>query len=353
MNLIDQNENLKDLIYEIPGMFYLCHPCQENTINFTQKTTKAANASVDNINTNSTLTPTPITTIVTRSPKQTPVPSPTKITTDLSSDISIPSLRRRSKSLPTDPRDLSLPRIPITPIVIVDNNNEKTNRNLDDFNHLGRTDFMKKRFLREIENNTKLTSKSTAPEQSDKSKDLNKTHNTPPTCRFYVKGKCKHGIRGKNCQYNHPKACPKLMKYGNKGPRGCNAGANCAQFHPRMCSSSITSGACFNIQCTFAHVKGTKIMPKKSDPPPKNHSDTNDSVDFLKILDNFRLQMISFINESLKPPPQAHPAQEASKLDNQQRYQPQVTIPPSHHKRNQNFSQLNQPLNPNLWMMHH
>ena len=169
-------------------MFYLCQPCQENTINFPNKTTKAANASVDKANTNSTQTP-KTTTIVTDSPKKTPVFSPTKITTDLTSDTSIPSLRRRSRSLPTIPRDLLQPRIPLTPNVTVDNNNEKTNRNLDDVNHLGRTDFMKKIFLREIDNNTKITSKSTAPEQSEKSKDLNKTRNTPPTCRFYVKGK--------------------------------------------------------------------------------------------------------------------------------------------------------------------
>eukprot|EP00111_Clytia_hemisphaerica_P024406 TCONS_00072005-protein len=109
-------------------------------------------------------------------------------------------------------------------------------------------------------------------------------NNTPPTCRFYMKGKCKHDICGKNCQYTHPKACPKLMKEGNKGPRGCNAVTNCAQFHPRMSSSSIKSGTCFNIHCTFAHIKGTRSMLKKSDLPTKNHRETNDSLDFLKIL---------------------------------------------------------------------
>eukprot|EP00111_Clytia_hemisphaerica_P023330 TCONS_00068659-protein len=33
INLIDQDEELRDLIYQIPGMFYLCQHCQENTIN--------------------------------------------------------------------------------------------------------------------------------------------------------------------------------------------------------------------------------------------------------------------------------------------------------------------------------
>ena len=56
-------------------------------------------------------------------------------------------------------------------------------------------------------------------------------------CRFYQKGKCKHGLRGKNYQYQHPKACTKLMKYGNKNPRGCSAGSKCLDYHPRLCAS--------------------------------------------------------------------------------------------------------------------
>ena len=207
---------------------------------------------------------------------------------------------------------------------------------------------MKKRFLRELENNTTLTSEINTDLQpsdkinylhethitsqpSDESKDFHEsnfsfqpsevpkdlhenhitiqssedsnntkeTHITRPTCRFYMKSKCKHGIRGKNCAYDHPKACSKLMKHGNKAPMGCNAGTNCTQFHPRMCSSSIKFGTCFNNLCTFAHVKGTK---RKPEPTKTNDRDRNDSTDFLKILDNFRLQMIAFINESLKPP---------------------------------------------------
>ena len=237
---------------------------------------------------------------------------------------------------------------------------------------------MKKRFLRELENNTTLTSETITDSQlsdntkdlqenhitsqlsdeandlqvthttfqssespknlqethitfqaSEDSNDMQETHKTRPACRFYMKGKCKHSIKGKKCAYDHPKACPKLMKHGNKAPMGCNAGTRCPQFHPRMCSSSIRNGTCFNNLCTFAHVKGTKRQPE----PAKTKSDTNqnDSTDFLKILDNFRLQMIAFINESLKPPhrnqilQQPHPVQTTSKTLGHHLY-PQVSF---------------------------
>ena len=57
MNLIDQDEKLRDLIYQMPGMFYLCQHCQENTINFPHKTTTEDVNNV-NVNINSAQTPT-------------------------------------------------------------------------------------------------------------------------------------------------------------------------------------------------------------------------------------------------------------------------------------------------------
>ena len=76
-------------------------------------------------------------------------------------------------------------------------------------------------------------------------------------CRHYKKGKCKHGRKGDGCQFSHPKPCRKLMEHGIKGPRGCKGGCN--NFHPRMCSNSIRKGECLNNQCTYVHMKGTKI----------------------------------------------------------------------------------------------
>ena len=57
-------------------------------------------------------------------------------------------------------------------------------------------------------------------------------------CRFYQQGNCKHGRKGLDCPFDHPKACRKLLKYGNKGT-GCKDGSKCINFHPRMCSNSI------------------------------------------------------------------------------------------------------------------
>jgi len=113
-----------------------------------------------------------------------------------------------------------------------------------------------------------------------------------------MKGKCKHGLKGRDCQYIHPKACTKLLKFGNKQPRGCNQGTACENFHPRMCSLSIKRGECFNNSCTFTHVKGTK----RQQAPKKHNNLEEETQDFRKILDNFRTEIISLVNNCLQTP---------------------------------------------------
>ena len=59
-----------------------------------------------------------------------------------------------------------------------------------------------------------------------------------PLCPHYKRGICRHGISGRSnggCSKAHPKACPKLLQFGIRGPRGCT-GVNCNRFHPRMCT---------------------------------------------------------------------------------------------------------------------
>ena len=111
---------------------------------------------------------------------------------------------------------------------------------------------------------------------------------------FTKKESVNMALQVKNCRFKHPKICTKLLRHGNKSPKGCNAGTKCNMFHPRMCSSSIRKGECFNTNCTFTHVKGTKRNPVL-----KNHANTQQPLDFLKILDNFRTEMISMINTNL------------------------------------------------------
>ena len=167
-----------------------------------------------------------------------------------------------------------------TPNVIIA---QQTNETLEG---LGRTNFLKIKRQRETENDAKLSSENT----TNKDNFSDET----PVCNFYKKGKCKHGIKGKNCQFKHPKVCTKLLKHGNKSPKGCSAGTKCTMFHPRMCLSSIRKGECFNLDYTFTHVKGTKRNPSNN-----QSNNTQQTQDFLKLLDNFRTEMIAMISNNL------------------------------------------------------
>ena len=187
--------------------------------------------------------------------------------------------------------------LPVTPNVIIANQNPSSLTQ-----YTGRTEFMRNKFRREQENKLMLSSEDTR--HADKSREVGSNdekindqneRTTSQICRFYKKGTCKHGLKGRGCPYTHPKACPKLLKFGNKAPKGCNQGAKCPNFHPRMCSSSIRRGECFNETCTFTHVKGTKRKPTQN-----NSNDRQGPVDFLKILDNFRKEMILLINNNLQ-----------------------------------------------------
>ena len=81
-------------------------------------------------------------------------------------------------------------------------------------------------------------------------------------CKFYKNGTCKHGLKGKECNYTHPKMCRNFTQHGTQHPRGCNLGIKCKDFHPKMCFDSLRKGECFSESCRFAHVKGTKRQPE-------------------------------------------------------------------------------------------
>ena len=94
------------------------------------------------------------------------------------------------------------------------------------------------------------------------------------TCRFYRNGTCKHGVSGRNCEFEHPKMCEKLLKHGTRQPHGCNQGRKCEKFHPKMCPTSINKQECFDSKCRLRHVRGTKREKgkekKKADTKPKD-----------------------------------------------------------------------------------
>ena len=98
--------------------------------------------------------------------------------------------------------------------------------------------------------------------QSDKKAKISKI------CKFYKQGTCKHGLRGKNCKFDHPVACKKLLTHGNRTPEGCSLGTKCKNYHPKMCPSSLKKKECYRATCKLVHVTGTKR--KKAESENKN-----------------------------------------------------------------------------------
>ena len=109
----------------------------------------------------------------------------------------------------------------------------------------------------------------TIDDKSD-SDQLFPTHNTTESvksqtiCKFFQSGKCKHGMKGKECKFTHPNTCSKYTQYGTRQPRGCNLGKKCSDFHPTMCINSLRKGECFSQSCKFNHIKGTKRHPPQN-----------------------------------------------------------------------------------------
>ena len=85
-------------------------------------------------------------------------------------------------------------------------------------------------------------------------------------CYKYKRGTCPHGmsgnklVDGNKCKYEHPRLC----KYFNTSSKGCMNGASCTFFHPILCKFSVKQRLCTNINCKFAHLKGTaREAPKE------------------------------------------------------------------------------------------
>lgn len=78
-------------------------------------------------------------------------------------------------------------------------------------------------------------------------------------CKFYRNGNCRYGRTGKNCRYQHPKCCQRLLNHGPHSSQGCKLKNKCPLFHPTLCRSSVSRGECFRQSCTLAHIRGTKF----------------------------------------------------------------------------------------------
>ena len=139
---------------------------------------------------------------------------------------------------------------------------------------------------------------------------------TNPTqvCPFYRKGTCRHGISGRGCPKLHPNPCRKLLTHGNRGPRGCNRGAQCDKFHPKMCPTSLKNGKCLRESCKLRHVKGTLRVPlgesevkQRTDRKQQNtlgerkySSAHNHQVDFLAAIAALKTELLEAVDLKLR-----------------------------------------------------
>lgn len=77
-------------------------------------------------------------------------------------------------------------------------------------------------------------------------------------CKHYLKKKCKHGMKGEECEFLHPKLCRKYMKFGDKKRGGCKKGMGCTYHHPALCWKASNGSQCRRETCKFLHPKGIK-----------------------------------------------------------------------------------------------
>lgn len=133
---------------------------------------------------------------------------------------------------------------------------------------------------------------------------------SPATCHFFKKGNCKHGLKGKDCNFTHPKVCMKYTQHGSRQPRGCNLGKACNDYHPKMCISSLRKGECFSQDCRFSHVKGTKRLPPviksnhdqqvtKSLTQPGGGDTKGDTGSFLEVIRLMKTEIMQTLEQRL------------------------------------------------------
>ena len=104
---------------------------------------------------------------------------------------------------------------------------------------------------------------------------------TPPICRFFLINACKYGEIGYKFTYFHPVICNEYKAYGASHQNGCQQDASCRYFHPVLCISANDTQECFNRNCRFWHIKGTKYFQLKLDKTEKNLPIDQNQVPFL------------------------------------------------------------------------
>ena len=89
------------------------------------------------------------------------------------------------------------------------------------------------------------------------------TNKSNDVCRFFLQKRCKEGIKGEKCHYQHPRICFKWQRNGSD--RGGCKKENCSFFHPKLCHQSLKQRKCFRKSCKFYHLNGTKTYDQLHD----------------------------------------------------------------------------------------
>ena len=159
---------------------------------------------------------------------------------------------------------------------------------------------------RDGDNDTLINDNGGTPDRVHEIDLTRESEKSPKICSFFMKGKCKHGARGKECKFTHPPLCKKYMNYGNKDSRGCKGGCN--KLHPKLCPKSLTTKGCDRNCSYFYHAKRlakSSLQPTKPNDVAKNKrrnkhknqsstskSEALSSSDFLEILQSLRADII-------------------------------------------------------------
>ena len=86
-------------------------------------------------------------------------------------------------------------------------------------------------------------------------------------CSFYLRGICRHGKKGEECQFHHPKLC---FKFRKNGKDGCQRGRKCKFAHVIFCKKD----GCQGKECKFGYHldkssnKEVQGIPKPTQTPP-------------------------------------------------------------------------------------
>ena len=81
-----------------------------------------------------------------------------------------------------------------------------------------------------------------------------------PLCIHFRNNRCKYGLKGEGCNFDHPKRCNKKWKGEADGCKN----NNCKLFHGKLCIGSLKSKVCLKEKCTFLHSKDTRRTPMKA-----------------------------------------------------------------------------------------